>query len=226
MIGVFDSGDGGLCTVEKIRELAPCADLCFLADRDNAPYGTKTRAEIIALTKRNLRRLADNGAKKVLIACCTASSVYPALSEEEKKIAIPIIDATAREAVSKTKNGKIGVIATDLTARSGSFEAAIKRLMPSASDYTEGTQELVTLIENGARDESIKPSTLERVRKILKGLQKESFDVLILGCTHFPRLEKTISEITERQTVSSALIGAKEIIKHANTDGNAINVFL
>ena len=55
MIGVFDSGDGGLCTVEKIRKLAPYADICFLADRENAPYGTKARSEIISLAKKNIK---------------------------------------------------------------------------------------------------------------------------------------------------------------------------
>ena len=77
MIGVFDSGNGGLITVEKIRELSADADICFLADRENAPYGTKSKNEIISLSKRNIKRLRDAGADKILIACCTASAVYP-----------------------------------------------------------------------------------------------------------------------------------------------------
>ena len=226
MIGVFDSGDGGLCTVEKIRELSPLSDICFLADRDNAPYGTKTRREIISLAKRNIKRLRSEGAQKVLIACCTASSVYPALSEEERAIAVPIIDATARTAVNKTKSRKIGVIATEATALSGAFEKSIKALLPDAEVYTEETQELVSLIEAGACDAQIKGRALEKLEKILQKIKKYPFDVLILGCTHFPRLEKTISHIVERETVSSALAGAEEILKYTDSRGSGRNVFL
>ena len=226
MIGVFDSGDGGLCTVEKIRELMPCADICFFADRQNAPYGTKSRSEIITLTKKNIKRLKHEGAQKVLIACCTASSVYPALSEEEKAIAVPIIDATARAAIAKTKSKKIGVIATKATVLSGAFERSIKRILPDAEVYTEQTQELVSLIESGECDANLKRRTYEKLEKILKNIRRYPYDVLILGCTHFPRLEKTISDIVQRETVSSALAGAEEILKAAHARGSGKNIFL
>lgn len=226
MIGVFDSGDGGLCTVENIRRLAPDADICFLADRSNAPYGTKTRSEIISLAKKNIKRLKDEGAEKVLIACCTASSIYPYLSEAERKTAVPIIDATARAATEKTRLKKIGVIATKATVLSGAFEKSIKEFMPDADVYTEDTQELVSLIEGGAHDGNVKGRTLERLEKILSKIKYHSFDVLILGCTHFPRLEKTISQMLSCTTVSSALAGATEIIKIADVRGSGRNVFL
>ena len=226
MIGVFDSGDGGLCTVEKIRELTPFADICFLADRENAPYGTKTRGEIITLTKRNIKRLCDEGAEKVLIACCTASSIFPALSDEEKRIAVPIIDATAKAATEKTKLKKIGVIATKATVLSGAFEKSIKAIMPEAQVFTEQAQELVCLIENGARDDNIRGCALLKLEKILSKIKCHPFDVLILGCTHFPRLEKTISQIVGCETVSSAAVGAAEILKLANAEGSGRNVFL
>ena len=226
MIGVFDSGDGGLCTVEKIRELAPRADICFLADRENAPYGTKSGSEIIRLAKRNIRLLKDAGADKILIACCSASSIYPALSEEEKRVAVPVIDATVRRAVEKTKNGKIGVISTALTARSGVFETKIKELLPSATVYTEPTQELVTLIESGVCDRNLRARSKEKIEKALLKIKKYPFDTLILGCTHFPRLENTISEILKKETVSSALEGAREILKKTSGEGEGKIIFL
>ena len=147
MIGVFDSGDGGLLAVEKIRERSPECDLIFLADRENAPYGTKSRAEIIRITKRNIKRLKELGASRILIACCTASSIYGELSEEEKSIAVPIIMPSARRAASITKTGKIAVISTEATARSGAFERALKSLLPCPAIYTEPAGELVSLIE-------------------------------------------------------------------------------
>lgn len=227
MIGVFDSGDGGLLTVEKIRELNPECDLVFLADRENAPYGTKSRADIIRITKSNIKRLRELGASKVLIACCTASSVYPALTEEEKKIAVPIIKPTARLAASLTKTGKIAVISTEATAKSGVFEKELKAIEPSLTVYTEPAGELVTLIENGLCDKNIKEQNIEKIRKILSGLEGKTFDTVILGCTHFPRLEKTISEIFGRKaTVSSALCGAMEILKLEKKGGNGLTLFV
>ena len=226
MIGVFDSGDGGLCTVEKIRTLSPLADVCFLADRKNAPYGTRSTMEILSLAKKNIKRLREEGAERVLIACCTASCVYPLLSEEEKKVSVPIIDATARAAAEKTKTKKIGVIATQATVRSGAFEKSIKRLLPSAEVYTEEAQELVSLIESGVRDENANTRSIEKIKKILSRIKKYNFDVLVLGCTHFPRLEKTVSEIVERETVSSALAGALEILKTADTNGSGKRIFI
>ena len=226
MIGVFDSGDGGLCTVEKIRELAPFIDIAYLADRDNAPYGTKTRREIISITKRNIKKLSELGVEKILIACCTASSVYEELSTEEKRIALPIIDATARAAAEETKNKKIGVISTKATALSGAFEKSIRRIIPDCEVYTEETQELVFLVESGVSDNSLSSHSLEKIKKILSKIKSYPFDVLILGCTHFPRLENTISRITERKTVSSSLAGAELILREADTKGSGKNVFL
>ena len=226
MIGVLDSGDGGLCTVEKIRELAPNADICFLADRENAPYGTKSRAEILSLTKRGIRRLREAGAEKVLIACCTASSVFPLLSNEERLIAVPIIDPTAKRAAQITKTKRIGVIATSATALSGAFERSVKSILPDASVFTEPTQELVFLVESGARDERISQRDVEYVRGVLSKIISKRPDVLILGCTHFPRLEGTIRKIVCCETVSSALSGAEEIINITNTNGTGTNIFL
>ena len=226
MIGVFDSGEGGLCTVEKIKELSPKTDICFLADRENAPYGTKTRGEIISLTKKNIKRLREEGASKVLIACCTASSVFPALTDEEKKISVPVIDATARLALEKSKTKKIGVIATRATVSSGAFEKAIKTIDNSAEVRTESAQELVTLIEDGACDGKLKKRDIEQIKTILLRIKDYPFDVLILGCTHFPRLENTISDILERETASSALAGAYEILKSTENTGRGRTIFL
>ena len=98
--------------------------------------------------------------------------------------------------------------------------------MPDAEVYTEETQELVSLIENGVRDSNIRNGTRKKLEKILLRIKRHRFDVLILGCTHFPRLEKTISESLNCETVSSADAGALEILKSANTDGSGITVFL
>ena len=83
MIGVFDSGAGGIDTVRHLRGLLPFADICYIADRKNAPYGTKSKNEIVALAVNNIKHLELLGAERVLIACCTASSVFDFLPERE-----------------------------------------------------------------------------------------------------------------------------------------------
>ena len=226
MIGVFDSGSGGLCTVDKIRELSRDADIIFFADRKNAPYGTRSKAEIIRITRQNIKYLRGLGATRILIACCTASSVYYALSEEEKRIAVPIITPTARKAAKITKNKKIAVISTEATAKSGIFERRLKTIIPDCSVYTEPAQELVSLIENGLCDENITETGAEKAEKMLSRLKGLDFDTLILGCTHFPRLEKTIGRILSCQTVSSALAGAEEILKLEGRGGNGTTLFV
>lgn len=226
MIGVFDSGDGGLCTVEMIKRLSPGTDVCFLADRKNAPYGTKTKDEIIALTKNNIRKLRNAGADKILIACCTASTVFPFLSDEEKEIAIPIIDATAALAASKTKTKRIGVIATRATVLSGAFRESVKRIIADAEVIERETQELVGLVEGGARDGSVTAEEYEKLERILSEIKTEEFDTLILGCTHFPRLKETISEIVGRETVSSVEAGALEILKYCTAQKRGITLYI
>ena len=220
MIGVFDSGEGGRLAVEKIRELSEKTDIAFIADTKNAPYGTKTREEIITYAKTNIQKLKAIGAKKILIACCTASTVYPYLSREEREISIPIIDSTAREAVRQTKNARLGVIATYATVRSGAFRESILKYMPTASVTEIEAQELVGIIENGAADNNVDAYCKARLEKILESAKNGDFDTLILGCTHFPRLEKTISQIIGKKTVSSALVGAMEILKYCNQNEN------
>ena len=120
----------------------------------------------------------------------------------------------------------IGVISTHLTARSGVFEKKIKELLPRAKVFTEPTQELVSLIESGVSDQNINGHTKEKIKKILSKIKNYPYDTLILGCTHFPRLEKTISELTERDTVSSVLEGAKEILNEVSGKGEGKIIFL
>ena len=226
IVGLFDSGSGGLNTVRYIKAKGSKIDLVYHIDRKNAPYGIKSHEEITRITEENIKELASRGAQRVLIACCTASSVFPLLSDGERLIAVPIIDPTAKRAAKITKTKRIGVIATNATALSGAFEMSVKSILPDASVFTEPTQELVSLVERGARDERISQRDVEYVKSILSKIIAKRPDVLILGCTHFPRLEGTIRKIACCETVSSALIGAEEIIKITDINGSGTNLFL
>ena len=122
MIGIFDSGVGGLSAYRELRLLLPRCDIIYLADRRNAPYGTKTKDELIKLVKHDILQLKNMGAEKILVACCTASTVVPHLDFEERRCVLPIIFPAARVAA---RLARVTVIATEHTARSSAFIVAV-----------------------------------------------------------------------------------------------------
>jgi glutamate racemase len=213
LLGLFDSGSGGLNTVRYVKELADDVDLLYLIDRENAPYGIKTEQELIDITKRNIDRLTDMGAWRVLIACCTASTVYPMLGEKYGKIAIPIVDAIANMAEKSTRIGRIGVIATDRTVRSHAFKNALK-----GCEVVElALPSLVGLIDGGLNDGCTDGKTERMLEEMMRPVLEAKIDTLILGCTHFPALIKTVSAIASRygvdSVVDSARVGAELLIE-------------
>ncbi len=218
MVGLFDSGCGGLNTVRYIKEISDKTDLVYLIDRENAPYGTKTEKELIRIAKRNIQRLSDMGAERVLIACCTASTVYKKLGNTYKKISIPIIDAIAKEAEKATRTRRIGVIATNHTVNTHTFKSALK----DCNVIEHASAELVRLIDGGLSDKCANADTFGMLEEMLKPLLLSNIDTLILGCTHFPALKDTISEIAERHgiinIIDSARIGAELLVNIDNKE--------
>lgn len=201
MIGVLDSGRGGLVAYKELRRLMPRVDITYLADRKNAPYGNKTPGEILRLTECGIRRLGDMGCEMVLIACCTASSLHDLLPEELRNISIPIITPTARLC---RDSRSVLVIATEHTVRSGAFSKEIKRFS-TASVREIPMQPLVDLIEWGQ-------DTKDAVSEIVK--MCDGCDTLILGCTHFSHLYDDLrARLPEVKILSPAHIGANEVRK-------------
>lgn len=227
MIGIFDSGRGGLMTLSELRRIAPHKDVIFFADKKNAPYGTKTENELIRLVKRDVEILKSNGAEEILMGCCTACTVYDLLPIEIRKTAHPIIKPTANEAYRVTKNGKIGIIATERTIESGAFSRELSALGLTEPPISVKAQRLVSLIEGGACDGNLKKSEKEELDALLAPVKESGADTLILGCTHFPYLEKEISKLLPGvRTVSSALMGAKEILRYENKSEMGKTIFI
>lgn len=213
MIGVFDSGEGGLAAVDEIKRLRPDCDIIFRRDTENAPYGTKTKSEIIRLVKQDIKILRDGGADKILIACCTASTVYPMLSRTEREICLPIIIPTAKEATKAKKCEKIGIVCTEATAKSGAFERAIHNINPNLKTKTVPTGELVSLVEGGTSDRLHTPRDILKIKKEIEPLIAFKPDTVILGCTHFSRIGGIIGNILSGAViVDSAKTGARLIL--------------
>ena len=225
VIGVFDSGAGGIAVIRELRQLSARADILFFRDRIGAPYGKKTECELIPLVEGDIRLLTERGADKILMACCTASTVWDKLHPSLRPAATPIILPTARRAAEITKTGKIGVIATEATVASRAFSRALHEINPSLSVTEWQTQELVSLVEGGARDESLTREEFDKIKAALKEVSESDIDTLILGCTHFPLVERTVSAILKGvRTVSSAREGARAMLPLEDRHGRIIYV--
>ena len=206
MTGVFDSGVGGLAAYRELRLLLPCEDIIYLADRKNAPYGTKTKDELIALTKKDIKRLVEMGAERILIACCTASTVWCELDERERAISTPIITPASRVAA---RGERIAVIATEHTVRSSAFGREIRRVSPAAKIFEQAEQRLVALVEGGCRDGRLSSECLGELERITEWVTDVRADTLVLGCTHFSHLEATLGRmLPDIRIVSPAREGA------------------
>ena len=231
LIGILDSGAGGLFALSALRSARPLADLCFFADRDNAPYGTKGREEIAHLLKAGISRLRDAGCEAILIACCTASSVIEMLTPSERFGAIPIIRPTAMAAVRATRCNRIAVISTEATWRSDAFGREIAKIAPKICVTAHPTHELVSLVEEGACDCNASPAAKAVIKRTLLPLFECDFDTLILGCTHFSHLEGEIGSLFGEgvKVISSAREGAAELIRTLTEDdlrGTGATIYL
>ncbi|MDD2973070.1 MAG: glutamate racemase [Lachnospiraceae bacterium] len=192
-IGVFDSGVGGLTVTREIMRQIPNEKIIYFGDTARVPYGSKSQEVVTRYSKQIIRFLRTQDVKAIVIACNTASAM--ALPEIEKEIDIPIIGVVrpgARVAASATKNGKIGVIATDATIGSDVYTEYIQQINPNVQVIGKACPLFCPLIEEGLWQD---PVTDEIAMRYLSELIDIDIDTLILGCTHYPLIRSTIGRI-------------------------------
>lgn len=193
MIGLFDSGLGGLTVVKEVWQQLPDYQILYLGDTARLPYGTKQAELIQRWSKENISWLFDHGAEVVIIACHTASAwafdlVQPQFSQPIFNVITPGI----KEALNRTQSGRIGVIATPGTIKSQIYQRSIGKLEQSVKLHLQSCPLLVPIIEENWID---RPGTREITTEYLKPLVEAKIDVLVLGCTHYPLIRKLIQEI-------------------------------
>lgn len=194
-IGVFDSGLGGLTTVREIVSELPDENIVFLGDTLNMPYGSKTKEEIIGFTKHNIEMLRRFDLKALVIACNTSdANAHMEVSQAYDLPIFGVIGSAVKEALRVTENNRIGVLATDLTVRSGAYEKQIKELNSDAQVFQVACPLLVPLIEKGELLDD-RDHLEEVLRSYLKDLDGKNIDTLILGCTHYDLLMEMTSGI-------------------------------
>lgn len=214
MIGIFDSGLGGLSVVKQIFKYLPQYKVVYFGDIAHLPYGTKSNETIIRYSIKNTEFLLEKGAKIIIIACHTASSV--AAEELRRKFPkVPILDMVKGglvKAAKESRNKKIGVIGTAATIRSEVHEKFLKSLDPKIRVYARSAPLLVPLIEEGWIN---RKETKRIIRYYLREMKKEFIDVLVLACTHYPLLFSIFSEILQRRVkiVDPAEEVAEEVLE-------------
>lgn len=190
MIGIYDSGIGGLTVLHEIKKLLPQESLMYYADSRHFPYGDKTREQIIGYSTEIVKMFEKAGADMV-VAACNTSSAY-AINEIKDKFNFPLvgmIEPGAFAAVAASKCRRIGVIATEGTVNSGSYGNAIRRLAPDAEVIEIATPLFAPMVEAGQLSGA---DVQRKVNESLKGFMdsdnKCKVDTLVLGCTHYPYL--------------------------------------
>ena len=211
MIGIFDSGLGGLTAYRELRTLLPNEQFIYFGDTGRVPYGSRSHEILTRYAKQDIKFLLSKGADRILAACGTVSSVV--LDEIKDSFDLPIfgvVDASAAAALEATKNGIIGVIGTGATVSSGAFEKKLKA--GGAKEVVSVACPLfVPLVENGYIARDCEPTKLI-ARDYLSKIRESGADTLILGCTHFPIIAEIIGDILPGVTlINSGAAAAKAV---------------
>lgn len=216
MIGIFDSGLGGLTAYRELHALLPNEKFIYFGDTGRVPYGTRSHELLMKYARQDINFLREKGASAILAACGTVSSVV--LDELKDEFDIPLIgvvDASVKEALAATKNGVVGVIGTGATISSGAFERKLK---------SGGAKEVISvacplfvpLVENGYIERDCEVTRLV-AKDYLKKIFDAGADTLILGCTHFPIISEIIGDFLPNVTlINSGAAAAKEVAVYAD----------
>jgi glutamate racemase len=196
-IGLFDSGVGGLTVLQSVRARLPRESTVYLGDSARAPYGPRTDDEVIRFSGECLDHLATHDVKAIVVACNTSSAV--ALSWLRRRTQVPILGVVrpgALAAAVATRTGRVGVIATEATIRSGAYPAAIADERAGTFVRAHATPALVPLVEAGTLQGPLVDEVVrESLAPILSPSGGEGIDTLLLGCTHYPLLGRAIARV-------------------------------
>ncbi len=190
MIGIFDSGVGGMTVAHAVEQLLPDYSLVYYGDIARTPYGPKSPQTIIDYSIQNTEFLLDHGAELIIIACNSASSVATQTLREKFKVPIiEVITPAASRALTTSRSGRIGIIGTRATVKSGIYQKTITTEQPDFKVFQEACPLLVPLVEEGWLN---KRETKMILRRYLAPFKNRQIDTLVLGCTHYPLLKNLI----------------------------------
>lgn len=213
-IGVFDSGLGGLTVVRALRRLCPRESLIYFGDTARVPYGTKSSRTVTHFSRQIVEFLLERRVKMVVVACNTASAL--ALEDLKARTPVPtlgVILPGAQTAVRLTRSGHVGVVGTTATIRSEAYPRALKSINGDLTVTSVACPLFVPLAEEGWTEGAVARMIS---REYLEPFRHNAVDTVILGCTHYPLLKKTIQASLPKSVrlVDSADAVSKAVLEH------------
>ena len=213
-IGIFDSGVGGLTVVKEVIQALPMENIVYFGDTARVPYGSKSGETVTRFSKQIMRFLLTQDIKAIIVACNTICSV--SLAALRETFDVPIIDVIQPgidAGLSATRSGRIGVIGTEQTIRSGVYQNSFREKAPDIFVYAKPCPLFVPLVEEGWTNNTVARITVDIY---LQEMADKEVDSLVLGCTHYPILRRCIQET----------LGGVTIVNPAETCAERMKDFL
>jgi glutamate racemase len=220
-IGIFDSGIGGLTVFKEVSSMLPFEDIFYLGDTARVPYGTRSSETVARYSFECTDFLMSKDIKVLVVACNTVSAI--SLGEIRDRVGIPVIgviEPGARAAVAATKNKKVGVIGTEATIKSSAYFRAIKALDETMEIFGLACPLFVPLVEEGWTEGDIARMVAEKYLSSLKG---KGIDAIVLGCTHYPLLNKVIREVMDGISIIDSAVETGKTLKEVLSRGPLLN---
>ena len=217
-IGIFDSGVGGLTVLKAIRNRYKNVDIVYLGDTARVPYGIKSKETVIRYSLECANFLIDEGIELLVVACNTASAYSIEVLKEKLNIPVfGVIEPGVEEALRSSKTKKIGVIGTQATIKSNSYQEKLSK--KGAKVYAKACPLFVPLVEEGLIKGDI---TRKVIEYYLKDFKNNGVDTLILGCTHYPLLKEEISNFLEKvKVIDSSEAVSKSLENFIKDEGSS-----
>ena len=223
MIGIFDSGIGGLSVFREIRKVLPDQSYVYYSDNAHCPYGEKTREYIIDRARTITRFLLDKGCEIIVVACNTATAAAIATLRDEFPVKFIGMEPAIKPAAKATKTGVVGVLATAGTLRATKYIDTRARWAQNVRIVEHIGQGFVELVEKGI---TTGPEAESTVRTSLMPLLDSGADMIVLGCTHYPFLSETISKVASEaypdrtiKTIDPAPAVARHLLEVMKEEG-------
>ena len=193
MIGIFDSGLGGISVWQALYDALPFESLIYLGDGLRCPYGSRSEEEVRAFTEEAVERLLAEGCKMIVVACNTATAVaIKYLREKYPDIPFVGLEPAVKPAALTTKTGVVGVLATERSLQGDHFRKAEAKYGAEVKILKCVGEGFVEVVE---RNEEHTPETAELVKKVITPLVEAGADKIVLGCTHYPFLRDVIATV-------------------------------
>ena len=221
-LGLFDSGVGGLSVMKEVRRMLPSENLLYYADSAYCPYGNKPPEAIRARAFVIVEFLLSMNAKLIVIASNTTS--IAALDAVRERYDVPVVgvEPAIKPAVSATRSGRIGVLATEVTLAGSRFSSLVEKFGNKVEVYNQPCPGLVEVVESGAWD---KPQAEALLARCIRPLLAKGVDTIILGCTHYPFLRPLIEKLAggEVRVIDTGGAVARQVVRIIGKNGLVAN---